>query len=98
MFLKQEKPEMDDFGRKQNFCTKDKMLKKNIYIYLLNLTDTLAKMSQNIFAYSSVSEHSKHFFLYFEKKLPFLSAGRGGRVKNAFLLLFYLLPKFLVIK
>ena len=33
------------------------------------LMDTLAKMSQNMFAYSIVSEHSKHFFLFLEKKL-----------------------------
>ena len=37
-----------------------------------DLTDTLGKMSQNIFAYSFVSEHSKHFF-YLKKKLAFLS-------------------------
>ena len=48
MFFTQEKPEMDDFEEK-----KEKIL--NVF------TDTLAKMSQNIFADSFVSEHSKHF-------------------------------------
>ena len=38
---------------------------------------TLAKMLQNIFAYSFVSEHSK-FFL-FEIEIAFLAAGGGGR-------------------
>ena len=37
------------------------------------LMDTLAKMSQNMFAYSIVSEHSKHFFLLWEKNLHLLS-------------------------
>ena len=39
------------------------------------LTDTLANMSQNIFAYSFISEQSKHFFLFREKNLHFLEAG-----------------------
>ena len=33
------------------------------------LSDTLAKMSQNIFAYTFVSEHFKHSIYIFEKKL-----------------------------
>ena len=45
MFLKQEKPEIDDFEEK-NFDSKGKRL--NI-IRKYYLTDTLAKMSQNIF-------------------------------------------------
>ena len=44
MFLKQEKPEMNDFERKKNFGSKRKI--SNF------LTDTQAKTSQNIFAYS----------------------------------------------
>ena len=56
--------------------------------------DTLAKMLQNIFAYSFVSEHSK-FFL-FEIEIAFLAARGGGvgapfnfnpTVKNTFFLL-----------
>ena len=35
-------------------------------------------MSQNIVAYSFVSEHSKHFFVKLRKNLAFLSGG-GGR-------------------
>ena len=42
------------------------------------LTDTLAKISQNIYAYSFVSEHSKYFLLYLEKNLDFLAAGMGS--------------------
>ena len=62
MFLKQEKPEMDDFGRKKYYGSKGNTLKKfqyfkKICMYFF-LTDTLTKMSQNIFAYSFVSEHS----------------------------------------
>ena len=39
------------------------------------LTDTLAKLSQNIFAYFSVSEHSASFSLH--KTKPILVADRG---------------------
>ena len=56
MFLKQEKLEMDDFELKINFGSKGK-IPRQISIFL---TDILAKMSQNIFAYSFFSEHSKH--------------------------------------
>ena len=41
MFLKQEKPEMDDFEEKKPLVLKDKYLE-------FFLTDTLAKMSQKI--------------------------------------------------
>ena len=37
---------------------------------------TLAKTPQNIFSYSFVYEHSKHFF-YFKKKPAFLSGAAG---------------------
>ena len=40
------------------------------------LTDTLAKMSQNIFAHFSVSEHSASFSL-FQKKTPILVTAKG---------------------
>ena len=43
------------------------------------LTNTLAKISQNILQLSIVSEHSKHFFLFFRKKHAFFSGGRGDR-------------------
>ena len=56
---KQERPEMDDFEEKGK-----KYLKK-ILGTIFNLSDTLAnisaKLSQNIFAYSFVSDHSRHF-------------------------------------
>ena len=69
MFLNQEKPEMDDFGRKICLVLKEKNRK-----YQKFLTDTLARISQNIFVYSFVSEHSKNVF-YFEKKTAFFSGG-----------------------
>ena len=40
------------------------------------LTATLAKMSQNIFAYFSVLEHSASFSL-FEKKKTYFGCGHG---------------------
>ena len=55
IFLKQEKPEMDDF---------EKYLEKFQYFKKKFFTDTLAKMSQNIFAYSFVSENSVPFFIF----------------------------------
>ena len=61
-FCEQERPEMDDFERKKKKFNIKKILGKKF------LTDTLAKTWQTIFAYSFVSEHSKHFFCYFEKK------------------------------
>ena len=56
--------------------------------------DTLAKISQNIFAYSFDLEHSKHFF-YVEKKLAFFGGERSPPLtdaspKNA--TFFYVLP------
>ena len=41
------------------------------------LTNTLAKMSQTIFAYAFVSEHSMYYF-YFEKKIGLFSVGGGS--------------------
>ena len=51
MILKERKK----FGLKEKF-----QYFKNIFLTKF-LTDTLAKISQNIFANSFVSEHSKHF-------------------------------------
>ena len=53
MFLKQEKPEMVDFKRKQKFCYKGKHFNifKNFNIlrnYFYFLRDAIAKSSQNI--------------------------------------------------
>ena len=74
-FFKQEKPEMDDF--EETNVLKEKHLKfqyhKKIFWKMFKiLTDTHAKMSKNTFAYSFVSEHSKHFF---KNNLHFLAAG-----------------------
>ena len=71
--FEQERPGMDD---RKNLVCKGKILRKNFnvvrkYWGKCFLTDTLAKTSQNIFAYSFVSEHSKHSFLFQEKKLEF---------------------------
>ena len=46
------------------------------------LTDTLAKMSQNIFEYSFVSEHSNNFFILRKKKLHFLAADADAKIAN----------------
>ena len=46
--------------KEKKLCSKGKIIRK------MFLTETLAKMSQNMYAYSFFSEHSKHFF-YFEK-------------------------------
>ena len=67
MFLKQEKPVMNDFERRKKLVLKEKYFKeeeKNVKI------DTLAKISQNIFAHCFVSERYK-LFLYFDKKKLF---------------------------
>ena len=64
MFLKQEKPEIDDIERRRKtLVLKKKNVLRNIFEKVFKfLRDTLAKNSQNICAYSFVSEHSKHFF------------------------------------
>ena len=43
------------------------------------LTDTLAKISQNIVAYSFCSEHFKYFFFVFEEKKKLCGGGGGGQ-------------------
>ena len=59
MFLKQEKPEMDDYLRRSNFVSKGKMRFDILGKYFEKcpkfLADAIAKSSQNIFAYSFVS-------------------------------------------
>ena len=69
MFLKQEKPEMNDFEENKNFGSKGKT-----FLKCPRKTDTLAKMSQNIFAYPFVSEHSEHFLYIMRKKKNLASA------------------------
>ena len=55
---------MDDFERKINIGSKEKYCEILIeIIWKTFLTDTLAKMSQNIFAYSLVSEYLSFFYL-----------------------------------
>ena len=39
-------------------------------------------MSQNMFAYSFVSEHSKNFFLFIENFFDVLRGGGGGKLKQ----------------
>ena len=56
---------------KKNFDSKENIV-RNVQI----LMEFLAKISQNIFAYSLVSEHSKHFFIL-RKKCIFLAVGGG---------------------
>ena len=71
MFLKQEKSERDDFERRKKLVQwKNSIFQENIVKTFV--IDTLAKMSQNISAYSFVSEHLKHnFFVFFEKTFIF---------------------------
>ena len=78
MFLKQEKPEMANLELKKNFGSKGKIFRK-ISVFQKNIVkkvsmDTLAKMSQNIFAYF-VSENSKHFFHFRNKRTLFSGGG-----------------------
>ena len=65
IFLKQEKPKMDDFKRKKKFGSKGKNIKKKLLKMSKFLMDNLAKISQYIFSYSCVSEHSISLFFYF---------------------------------
>ena len=65
--------------KKKNFGSKGN-IQKNFYIlrkYFEVFNNTLAKMSQNIFAYAFVSEHSMYYF-YFEKKIGLFSVGGGS--------------------
>ena len=54
MFLKQEKPEMDDFEEEKNLVLNEKYFAKNSNMFRKYcekvLMDTLAKISQNITA------------------------------------------------
>ena len=61
MFLNQGKPEIDDFERKK------KLLKEKM--------NSLAKVSQNIFADYLISEHSTYFSILRKKNFNFLAAG-----------------------
>ena len=54
MFLKNERPEFDNFERKKHFVGKENIW-KNVQVY---------KKICNFFAYSFVSENSKQFFLF----------------------------------
>ena len=68
--MKQEKPEMDDEERKKNFSSRGKIVRTY-------LRGTLEKILKNIFASSFVSENSKNYFLFWEKKLHFLVRGEA---------------------
>ena len=58
MFLKREWPETEDFAIKKYLVVK----KKYYSIFQeITLAVTLKKKSENVFAYSCVSEHSEHF-------------------------------------
>ena len=58
--------------RKKNFGSKGKILS---IFYEKFLTDTFAKMLQNIFAYFSVSEHSAPFLFF--RKNTYFGYGQG---------------------
>ena len=62
MFLKQETPEMDDFEKKSLVLKEKFKYFKKIFLKMSKFfTDTLAKSSQNIFAYSFVLKDSRTF-------------------------------------
>ena len=68
--------------KEKNLVLKEKYLEKFQYFEKIlwkmdNVMDTLSKMSQNIFAYSFVSEHSNIFCILI-KKMCFFSDGGGG--------------------
>ena len=56
MFLKQEKSEMDEFEEEKTLVLKEKIQCLKFF------NGYTCKMSQNIFAHSLVSDHTKHFF------------------------------------
>ena len=64
MFLKQEKPEMDDFKKRTL------VIKEKYFFKFQSFNRYPGKKFTTIFAYSFVSEHSKSFFLR-EKNLHF---------------------------
>ena len=74
---------MDDFERKKLWFKK--ILNPNL------LTDTITKSSQNIFSYSFVSEHSKHFFYFLTcifsvRKFFYLLPWEGWKKANLILI------------
>ena len=62
---------------KKKIGSKGKILQYFMKSGKIFLKDTLAKMSQNIFAYFSISDHSASFSL-FQKKTPILGMARGS--------------------
>ena len=77
MFLKQEKPETDVFEEEKIFGSKGKFqyFKKAFWKMSKFLMDTLVRMLKNIFAYSFVSEHTKHSSFYKKKSVYFSGGG-----------------------
>ena len=76
IYVFETKSEIDDSELKKYFGSKGKKMRKFQYFKkLLFLMDTHAKISQNIFAKSFVSEHSKHLFFILRDKLAFFSGG-----------------------
>ena len=68
---------MDDFKRKKKFGSKGKNVKKKLLQMSKFLMDNLAKISQYIFSYSCVSEHSISLFFIFFLNSHFLAAAGG---------------------
>ena len=76
MFLKQERPETNDFViQKKSGCEGNFNISSILQVFYKFLADTLTKIAENIFAYSCVSELPKHFF---NENLHFLG-GQGFR-------------------
>ena len=68
MFLKREKPEMNNFERKKSFCFKGKILEKfSIFLenFFINVFNGCPRtISQNIFAYLAAAASAKNAFFY----------------------------------
>ena len=67
--------EIDDFERKKTLVVNEKYFEKCQYLKKILWKKNLAKTSQNIFAYSFVSESSKHLFSFWE---TCIFSGGGG--------------------
>jgi len=67
MFLKRERP----FTKKKYLVVKENTVEIPIFQEIMSEQTLLQKYSENVFAYSFVSEHSEHFPLFPLHKLTF---------------------------
>ena len=86
-FLKRERPETDDFEKKNIWLwrinTKYNFnISRNAKLFLQVLGDTLTKYSENVFAYSCVSEHYEYFLFFPYKNLQNFLSGQVRKECN----------------